>query len=130
MRISGDKKLIKQLKDLPDSVREKIAKTVRKATEDTARIARILVPVDTGELKEWIYTQYDNNGLTGSIEAAPPRKEPQIKAKAVEGGRKKGDRGTTTPNHYMNTARAFMAKKFTNRVKAAIKKAAREATNV
>ena len=83
-----------------------------------------------GELKEWIYTQYDNSGLTGSIEAAPPRKEPQIKAKAVEGGRKKGDRGTTTPNHYMNTARAFMAKKFTSRVKAAIKKAAREATNV
>jgi hypothetical protein len=73
VRVTGAKKLQRQLSELPDEVRDQIAKVIRRNTEAGARMARQLVPVDSGELKKWIHTQYDTqDGFRGSIEAAPP----------------------------------------------------------
>ena len=129
MKIMGAKKLAKELRQLPDSVRVHVSKAIKRNTEQGAKIARTLAPIDTGELKNWIFTQYSNDGMTGSVEAAPPKEEAQMKAMAVEFGRSKGDRGTTEPNSYIRTARSFLAKKFKSSIKSALRKAAREATN-
>jgi len=129
MRVSGADKLQKQLRKIPKTVESRLVKSVKRNTEATARLARSLVPVDSGELKGWIFTQYDEGGLVGSVEAAPATKEAQQKASAVEFGRKKGNRGTTNPSPYIRIAKRHTAKKFQSSVKSAIRKGLKEAIN-
>lgn len=126
--MSGADKLAKQFRKMPKTVEANLVKAVRRNTEATARLARGLVPEDSGELKGWIKTQYDEGGLVGSVEAAPPTKEAQIKARSVEFGRKNGERGTTDPAPYMRIAQQHTGKKFQRAVKAAIRKGLKEAT--
>jgi len=129
MRVTGAKKLQKQFRKMPKTVEARLQKSVKRNTEATARLAKALVPVYSGELKGWIFTQYDENGLVGSVEAAPATKEAQQKARAVEFGRTKGNRGTTNPSPYIRIAQQHTGKKFHRSVKAAIRKGLKEATN-
>lgn len=129
MKVQGADKLAKQFRRLPKEVHTQIQKTVKRNTESGARLARNLVPVASGELKGWIYTQYENDGMTGSIEAAPAAKEAQIKAKSVEGGRKNGERGITEAQPYMKLAAQHVAGKFNRSIKTAYRKAARMTLN-
>lgn len=130
MRVTGSKKLQRQLRDLPDEIHAEIEKTIRRNTEAGARMARQLVPVESGELKGWIYTKYDTeDGFRGSVEAAPATAEAQKKARAVEFGRKKGNRGTTSPAPYMRIMQRHLAKRFRGSIKAAVNKAAKRAFN-
>ena len=130
MKILGAQKLQRQLKDLPRETREQLMKTIRRNTEAGARLARQLVPVDSGQLKAWIHTKYDEqDGLRGSVEAAPPEKGPQIKARAVEFGRTKGNRGQTNPAPYMRIMQKHLRKKFVPGIRNAIRKAARTVTS-
>ena len=141
MRLLGAKTLMKQLSGLPDTVRDNIAMTVEKQVRRGVRVARTLVPVDTGELKGWISGRVEktDNGVYGIIDAAPDTKEAQIKARAVEFGRVKGrtgkgtrlkntaaQTGSTTGNPYIRTTQAFLAKSYRAAVKRAINKAAKE----
>ena len=128
MRIDGAKKLQSQLSAMPDAVRANLQKSIRLNTEQAASMARRLVPVATGELKGWIYTKYDDDGLTGSVEAAPSTREAQIKAKAVEFGRKKGNRGTTAAQPYIRLAQKTQAPKFQRSIKSAVRRGMKEAT--
>jgi hypothetical protein len=129
MRITGAKKLKRKLTDLPVEVQAEIGKTIKRNTEKGARMARTLVPVDSGELKGWIYTKYSADGMQGSVEAAPPEKDAQIKARAVEFGRKEGEHGETAPAPYMRIMQRHLGKTFRNSVKRAVKKAAKAAFN-
>ena len=128
MRVTGADKLAKQFRKMPKTVEARLVKTVKRNTESTARLARGLVPEDSGELKSWIFTEYEEGGLVGSVEAAPPTKEAQIKARAVEFGRKNGERGVTEPSPYLRIAQQHTGKKFQRAVKAAIRKGLKEAT--
>ena len=129
MRIDGAKKLQSQLRNAPEAVRKNLQKAIRLNTEQAASMARRLVPVASGELKGWIHTKYESDGLTGSVEAAPPTKEAQTKANAVEFGRKKGDRGTTAAQPYIRLAQKTQVPKFQRSVKSAIRRGLKEATN-
>jgi hypothetical protein len=129
MRVEGAKRLSRQLKDLPVEVRAEVSKTIRRNTEAGARLARQLVPVDSGELLGWIFTKYNPGGLTASIEAAPDTAAAQKKARAVEFGRKKGNRGTTEPAPYMRIMQSHLGKRFRTSIKRAIKKAAKQAVS-
>lgn len=129
MRVEGAKRLSRQLKDLPVEVQAEVAKTIRRNTEAGARLARQLVPVDSGELRGWIFTKYNTGGLTASIEAAPDTAVAQKKARAVEFGRKKGNRGTTEPAPYMRIMQSHLGKRFRTSIKRAIKKAAKQAVS-
>ena len=122
-------KLIKQLETMPAAVERNLVKSVRLNTEQAANMARRIVPVKSGELRGWIHTTYEADGLTASVEAAPPTKQAQIKAKAVEGGRQNGNRGTTSPQPYMKIARKLQAKKFGRSIKSAVRRGMKEATN-
>ena len=129
MRVEGAKRLSRQLKDLPVEVQAEVAKTIRRNTEAGARLARQLVPVDSGELRGWIFTKYNPGGLTASVEAAPDTAAAQKKARAVEFGRRKGNRGTTEPAPYMRIMQSHLGKRFRNSIKRAIKKAAKQAVS-
>jgi hypothetical protein len=130
VRVTGARRLQRQLKQLPQEVQEEVQKVIRRNTEAGARMARQLVPVASGQLKAWIHTKYDTqDGFRGSIEAAPPTKEAQIKARAVEFGRTKGNRGKTQAAPYMRIMQSHLGKKFRNNVRNAIRRAARKVTN-
>lgn len=125
MRVLGATKLRKQLRKIPNEVRAEIVVAIRRNADAGARMARQLVPVDKGELKGWIHTKFDMDGMSGSIEAAPPTAEAQKKARAVEFGRKKGNRGTTNAKPYMRIMQRHMAKRFKQSIRTALRKAAR-----
>lgn len=129
MKVTGSKILVRQLKDVPKEVRANAKKTIKTYTEKAARLARRLVPVDTGELKGWIHTKYDEDGMAGSVEAAPPTKEAQRKALAVEFGRTKGNRGTTAAQPYIRGAQAVIAPQFRKAMKSAVRRGLKAATD-
>ena len=76
---------------MPEAVEKQMVKSIRRNTEAAARMARSLVPVASGELKGWIHTKYEKrpDEYIGSVEAPPPTQEAQVKARAIEFGRKK-----------------------------------------
>jgi hypothetical protein len=127
MKIMGAEKLAKQIRQVPISARLHVSKAIKRNTEQGARVARTLVPVASGELKSMIFTEYDADGMKGSIEAAPPTAYGQKLARAVEFGRKKGNRGTTAANPYIRYAHSYLKKKFKGSIRSAVKKAAKEA---
>jgi len=129
VKVAGSAKLAKQLRDAPEAVHRNVVKSIKLNTEQAARMARSLVPVKSGQLKGWIYTKYDDEGMMGSVEAAPPARDEQIKAKAVEFGRKKGNRGETAAQPYIRTAQKLQAPKFSRSIKSAIRRGLKEATN-
>jgi len=131
MNVTGAKKLAKQFDKMPEAVERQIVKSIKRNTEAAARLARNLVPVDSGELRGWIYTKYErgNHEFLGSVEAAPPSRDEQIKAKAVEFGRIKGNRGTTEAQPYIRLAQKLQGPKFKKAIKSAIKRGIKEAVN-
>jgi hypothetical protein len=121
-------RLKRQFADLPRSVRRKVGDAVEASTEETAKVARILVPVKTGELKSWIRTHYESERLYGEVLAAPKGdRKAHAKARSVEFGRKKGTKGETTPRRYVRRAEAYIAKKFRSRISRAISQGVKEA---
>ncbi len=131
MKVVGAKKLSRQFDKMPDAVERQIVKSIKRNTEAAARLARNLVPVATGELKGWISTKYENrtNEYLGSVEAAPPERDAQIKANSVEFGRKKGNRGTTEAQPYIRLAQKLQGPKFKKSLKSAIRRGIKEAVN-
>jgi len=127
--ITGDKKLIRKLSDLPVKVQHRVAQAVKRNTEEGARVARALAPIREGYTKGDIFTQYEPDGMKGSVEAARPFKDEQIRAGAIEFGRKRGLRGTTAPQPYIRPAQEFLGKKFGRSIRRAVKKAAKESMN-
>lgn len=126
--MTGTKGLLRELGQIPAAVERNLIKSVRLNTEQAARLAKVLVPVDSGALKAGIHTKYALDGLLGSVEAAAPTKEAQTKANAVEFGRKKGNRGTTAAHPFIRPAQATQAPKFRKSVKSAVRRGLKEAT--
>lgn len=129
MKITGDKKLRAQLAALPVKAQHRIAQTVKRSTEEGARVARALAPIREGYTKGDIFTKYDPDGMRGSVEAAGPTKEEQIRASAIEYGRKNGERGTTAPQPYIRPAQAFVGRKFGRAIRNALRRALKDATS-
>ena len=127
MKVYGADLLAKQLRKMPKTIEAQVAKAIKRNTEQAARTARSLVPVKSGELKAWIFTKYDDNGLTGSVEAAPPTKDAQTKAGAVEFGREKGNRGKTAAQPYIRLAQKMQRKKFQTGIKSAVRRGMKDA---
>jgi hypothetical protein len=127
VKLTGDRKLIMKLSQLPAIQRDYLRKTIQRNTEEGARVARALAPLGTGETKADIFTQYALDGMRASVEAAQPTKEAQIRAKAIEFGRKNGLRGTTAPQPYIRPTQEYLGKRFGRSIRRAIKKAAKEA---
>jgi len=128
MKVSGDKKLIRQMRQLPDAMRDNVRKAIRVSTEEGARVAKTLAPDQTGQTRDGITTEYKDGGMTGTvvvIDSAAARSE-KDRAYSIEHGRKKGDRGTTEGYHFVHRTREFLKDKYRRRISRAINKAAKE----
>lgn len=129
MKLLGHEKLIKQMRRIPTEVRTAVSAAIRKGTEETANVARSLAPEKSGETKQMIFTKYSADGMSASVEAAPNTRAEQVKTRAIEFGRRKGEKGTTQPSPYIRRAQAYTAKKFKASIKRAMNKALKDATN-
>lgn len=128
MKVTGSKKLIRQLGDLPEATRGQLVKAIAKSTEEGARVARVLAPDTTGETRDGITTEYRDGGLTGEVVVVAsdaPRAE-KDRAYSIEHGRKKGSRGTTEGYHHVRRTRQYLGKKWQGRIKRAVNKAVKE----
>ena len=150
-RISGADKLQKSLKKLPEKQMARIEKAVVKSCQEGAALARTLAPQgrgkpdpELGRLVDGIHYKIEHRDhmIIGSVEAAPPTKEAQIKARAVEFGRKNGrvgkgtrlkgtpaNTGTTTAHPFVTRAQELLAEKHKRRIRSAISRSAKEALN-
>lgn len=128
MKLLGSQKLIKQIKSLPDETRLELQKSIQRQVNKGVRVARTLAPVDTGDLKAGISgeVKVSDNGIYGVVNAAVPEKEAQIKARAVEFGRK-DNRSSARP--FIQPTQAYLAKTYKGAIKRAIKKAVRSAAS-
>lgn len=129
MKITGDKKLRAQLAALPVKSQHRIAQAIRRSTEEGARVARALAPIREGYTKGDIFTQYEPDGMRASVEAAGPTKDEQIRAGAIEFGRRNGIRGQTAPQPYIRPAQEFLGKKFGRTIRNAVNRALKDATS-
>jgi len=147
-KLTGNQKLFKGFSKLPDRTFEHIEKAIRKSVDEGVRMARVLAPVGSGKpdpelgrLKDGIHGKFVKRDdiIMGSVEAAPPNKEAQIKARAVEFGRKQsrvglGTRlkgtpsrtGTTNPHPFITRAKELLEDKHKRRIRSGIRKAIKE----
>lgn len=150
-RIAGADKLQKSLKKLPEKQMARIEKAIVKSCQEGAAMARTLAPKgrgkpdpELGRLVDGIHYKIEHRDhlIIGSVEAAPPTKEAQIKARAVEFGRKQGrvglgtrlkgtpsQTGTTKPHPFITRAQELLAEKHKRRIRSAISRSAKEALN-
>ncbi|NIZ63289.1 hypothetical protein DL239_20180 [Sedimentitalea sp. CY04] len=122
------KKLIRQMRKLPDAQRGHLIKAIAKSTEEGASVTRVLAPDVTGETRDNITTQYRSGGMVGEvvvIDSGAPSDE-KDRAYSIEHGRKEGDHGTTEGNHHVHRTRQYLGKRFKGRIRRAINKAAKE----
>ena len=140
MRVEA-KTVVKSFKDLPRIQRKLIGDAIRKSTLEGVRWARTLAPVDSGDLRSGIHAKFDfqPGSLSASVEAAPDDGPSQAKALSIEFGRRytrkrrvpgrRGllNRGITEPMPFMQRTQALLGRKHRNRIKRAIRKAAKEA---
>ncbi len=125
--ITGAKQLKRTLAKAPQAVRAEVRKAVIKNVNEGVALAKTLAPDVSGETKANIRAKYDSDFLAGSVEAAAPEKREQIRAKAIEFGRKEGDKGTTDPQPYIQPTYQYLAKRFRGRISRAIGKGVRAA---
>lgn len=131
MRITGAKKLNRQLGDLPVAIRKHVTDAIRKSTNEGVRVAQTLASVDTGQTRDALHAEFFDGGMTGVVVAVrsnAPRDE-KDRAYSIEHGRKKGDHGTTAGSQHIWRTRQFLAKRNAARIKRAVNKAAKEAFN-
>jgi hypothetical protein len=140
MRVEA-KTVVKSFKDLPRIQRKLIGDAIRTSTLEGVRWARTLAPVDSGDLRSGIHAKFDfgSDTLRASVEAAPDDGPSQAKALSIEFGRRYTNarrapgrqglknRGTTEPHPFMQRTQALLGRKHRNRIKRAIRKAAKEA---
>lgn len=131
MRVTGAKKLTRQLSSLPAVQRRHVAAAVRKSVEEGVRVARSLAPDVTGETRAEIKAEFSADGMSGVIVVIDTDAGAEEKAAAYskEHGRKRGERGSTAGFHYVYRTRQYLAKRWKSRLKRAVKKAAKEVSN-
>ena len=147
-KLNGVRKTLKDFESIEPKIKQKIEKDVKAAADEIARVARILVPVASGQLKGWINvkTHFVKNARYAFVNFAPNNPADIIKALVVEYGRKgarvgSGSRvrsggarvaastGSTEGAGYQRKATQYGATKYRRRISRSINKAVKEAMN-
>lgn len=123
MKVTGQRKLIKQLKKMPVEVRDELEKATTRSSKRFANFARRLAPVASGESRDAINSQVviADTGVMGFVNFNRGTYDSAIRQASISYGRSKGDRGTTGGYQYIQTTRNFIGKKYQRAVARAIK---------
>ena len=143
MRVTGHKKLMKQMKDLPKETHEALEKSIKRTVNAGVRKAKAIVPVNTGELRAGINGQIHRSDgeIFGFINFNDGTKEDAIKVGAVNYGRRNarssvGTRlrssastGQTFGYAFIETVKIMIADRHKRTVTRNINKAIKDAMN-
>ncbi len=127
MKITGQKKLMKQFKDLPVETHTALKKSLYNNAKFGARKAKAIVPVDKGALKAGINAQVTESekGIFAFINFSDGSKADAIKVGAVNYGRK----GSSGGYGFIKYTKNIVGARSANAVKRAINKAIKDAVN-
>ena len=144
MKITGHKKLMKQMKDLPKETHEALENSIRRTVKLGVRKAKAIVPVDKGDLRNVINGQiYKKDGqIFGFVNFHDDTKEGAIKTGVVNYGRK-GSRtgagtrirgsvsqtGQTSGYQFIETVKMIISERHARTVARNINKAIKDAMN-
>lgn len=119
--------MARKMQKLPKEIRTDVVKSVKRNTDQGARVARILAPVLSGETKAKILARFAAGGMVGIVEAIDPNapRPEKDRAYSIEHGRKKGTRGETEGAHHIRQTRSYMAKRAKRSIARAVRKAAK-----
>ncbi|MCF6304413.1 MAG: HK97 gp10 family phage protein [Rhodobacteraceae bacterium] len=120
------KKLKMQLRQLPKEVHAELRKVVKKSGREFVTVAKALVPVASGELKETIDVEYKDGGMTAIISAGGNKRDTIIQAKTVEGGRNPASSsGGMKAQPFMDRTAQHLGKRVRGQYRRALAKAAK-----
>ena len=128
MKVTGHKKLMRQLGDLPKETHKALEKSISRTVNLGVRKAKAIVPVDSGELKEGINGQIkEKDGqIFGFVNFNDGTKEDAIKVGAVNYGRKDG---STSGYQFIETVKLMIGDRHRRAVTRNINKAIKDAMN-
>ena len=127
MKVENGRQVSRAIREMPREARVQIAKAIDKSLGEGARTARVLVPVDEGDLQASISHRMDLDGMGGEVTAGDQTRDGQIKALTVEGGRGADTAaGWMAAQPYISTARRVLAKRHARRIARAISSAAKK----
>lgn len=130
MTIEHPGRLGRKLQALKGKARGHVTRAIARNTREGARVAKVLAPNVTGETREGITTRFTDEGMTGIVEVIDPKapRAEKDRAYSIEHGRKEGDHGTTEGYEFVRRTRQFLGTKHKRSIKAAINRAAKEAS--
>ena len=128
MKVTGHKKLMRQLGDLPKETHKALEKSVSRTVNLGVRKAKAIVPVDRGELKEGIngHMHQKDGEIYGFVNFTDGTKEDAIKVGAVNYGRKDG---STSGYQFIETVKLMIGDRHRRAVTRNINKAIKDAMN-
>lgn len=128
MKYADGRKLRRQLKSLKGATRKHVTDAIEKSTHEGVRVAKVLAPDVSGETKQEIRAEFKDQGMVGEVVAidSDASRGDKDRAYSIEHGRKVGVHGTTEGSHHIHRTRQYLGKKHKNRIRRAIRKAAKE----
>lgn len=123
MKVTGQRALSKQLKKMPDTVREELEKVTRRSTKRYRNFARRIAPKASGKTIDAItsHVMVNDNGVLGFVNFNTGTKESAIRQVSISYGATRKDRGSMQGYKYIQTTRNFIGDKFQRAIKRAVK---------
>jgi len=123
LKVTGQRALSKQLKKMPDTVREELEKVTRRSTKRYRNFARRIAPKKSGETIAAIssHVMVNDNGVLGFVNFNRGTKESAVRQVSISYGATRKDRGSMQGYQYIQTTRNFIGDKFQRAIKRAVK---------
>ena len=123
MKITGQRALSKQLKKMPDTVREELEKVTLRSTKRYRNFARRIAPKKSGETIDAItsHVMVNENGVLGFVNFNRGTKESAVRQVSISYGATRAFNGTMHGYGYIEATRNFIGDKFQRAIKRAVK---------
>lgn len=127
MKVTGHKKLMRQMKDLPAEAHKALEKSIERTVNAGVRKARSIVPVDSGDLKAGINGQVEsrNGEIFGFINFYDGNDSEGLAANAINYGWGPNNFGY----HFRREVKAMLADRHRRTVQRNLNKAIKDAMN-
>jgi len=124
MMVTGQKKLMRQMRDLPKGTRKSLEKSVERTVNSGVRKAKAIVPVADGDLKSWINgnveTQEDQ--ILGFINFSDGSRDDALAAASIN----YGWGNTGAPYNFRATVKQLISRRHKQSVRRSINKAIKD----
>ncbi len=124
MMVTGHKKLMRQMRDLPNGTRKSLEKSVERTVNLGVRKAKAIVPVADGDLKSWINgnVETQDDQILGFINFSDGSRDEALAAASIN----YGWGNTGAPYNFRATVKQLIARRHKQSVRRSINKAIKD----